>query len=481
MSDPADDALLELARELVGELAGGKVIELMLASQGAAPEHSEAGRRLAGARWQRGVPSAIDGRPVLAVLQHPQSPTLLYDLGDGHFAEGVPGQAPGPVMHSEQFSQSALASTGWSARKLADQAAGSPDSGADPGTDQGAGAPEQQGDGTPAGTTDGTTDEDDSGTPAGDEQDTGDADADTGADTPGDDGTAPSSPAPAAPRRTTPEAAALARQQAEDKLAAALTSGKATDESQTLDGHGQIWTPERASAHSEMVQDILKRSETVPSEGRAVLLAGLGTGKAAALAKAGAIDPARHALVSTEHIKGEMARRGMIPEVDGLKQGESTALVHAEAAHVAGLAVRSLAARRKNIVMDGTMQGSAHTQDWASELRGQGYEDVRGIHLATPADKAVDRARSAHRSGVGKDKQPGPRLIPDAALRDAAGSHGEDRTETVFDGMKGQLDGWSKYDGSGAVPSLTSKGGKPPAPGMRSVEDFTAARERGRA
>jgi hypothetical protein len=224
-----------------------------------------------------------------------------------------------------------------------------------------------------------------------------------------------------------------------------------------------------------MVQDILKRSDTVPSEGKAVLLAGLGTAKAQALAKSGAIDPARHTLVSTEHIKGEMAKRGMIPEVDGLRQGESTALVHAEAAHVASMAAVALAKRRKNMVMDGSVPGS-HMQDWAAHLRGQGYADVRGIHVSTPVDKAVERARSAHRSALGKDQQPGPRLIPAHDLRDMADSHGADGTARSFDWLKAALHGWEQHDGSSGAPVLTAKGGQPPAAGIRSVEDFTAAR-----
>lgn len=522
--DETDAALMELARELVGELAGGKVMELMLASQGASP-HSAAGRSLAGARWNKGIPSAIDGRPVKAVLTHPQSPTVLYDLDGGHFAEGAPGSAPGQVMHSPQFSQAALASTGWAAKQLkADQDAGAPDPDPDaPGAPAGSPKPEDKvskasvgyeaaadpakschtcamsygpednrrcqlvaGQIYPTDTCDRWTPKDASGddtegtsdgTAAGTEQGAGNGEAAgqdaTGADTEPD--TKGDSKAGGALRRAAPEAAALAHQQAEDKVARALAAGRGTDEAHTLDGHGQIWTPQRASAHAEIVQDILRRSETVPSEGKAVLLAGLGTAKASALARSGAIDPARHTLVSTEHIKGELARRGMIPEIEGLHQGESTALVHAEAAHVAGMAASALASRRKNMVLDGSVPGG-HAQDWAAHLRSRGYSDVRGVHLSTPVDKAVDRARSAHRSGLGKDQEPGPRLIPAHALRDASGSHGTDGTEQAFEALKPHLDGWEKHDHSGAAPVLAAKGGKAPAAGIRSVEDFTAAR-----
>ena len=73
-----------------------------------------------------------------------------------------------------------------------------------------------------------------------------------------------------------------------------------------------MWSPERAKAHNEIAQQIAAKAVTVPSEGRAILATGLpGTAKAAALKKA--IDPARHALVSTDAIKGELGRRGMVP------------------------------------------------------------------------------------------------------------------------------------------------------------------------
>jgi Zeta toxin len=362
----------------------------------------------------------------------------MYDLGGGHFAEGTPGKTPGGVLHSPQFSPEAMAQTGWKSDKAP------ADSGADSKADQD------------------VADE-----PPGEPEDGEGAEK------------TPSAAGPSAPRRAGPADHALAHQQAEDKLAGALGSGKATDEAHTLEGQGQIWTGERAAQHNEIIQSMIAGAAKIPSEGKAVLLAGLGTGKPEALAKTGAIDSSRHALVSTEQVKGEMAKRGMIPEVDGLRQGESTALVHKEAAHVAGLALDELTARRKNVVVDGAMTSASSAEDRIDDLRRHGYSHVAGIHLSTPVDKAVERARSAHARSAGKDVQPGPRLAPSAALRMAAESHGADSSDHAFEEMRPHLDRWEKWDHSGKEPVRAAKGGKPEPHGLRSVEDLMAAREAG--
>lgn len=474
-----DDAMVAFARELVGDVAAARMLDVLLT------DHSDAGRTLAGARWNK-IPPDVEGRDVQGVLRHPQSSTALLDLGGGHFAEHSGGKA-GPVMHSDQFSPQAMASTGWQY----EAAPGEPDSSSDStGDGKTAGAAGQDAGHVlvskasvhyrkaddPAQTCHsckfvygdepngkcklvmGTVSPEDvcdkwqQGSGSGN----GDAAQDNGLPA-GQD----SAGKVAQRQRPAPVPAAVTREQVSDKLAAALASGQATDEAKTLDGQGQIWNPERASAHREIVGDALQRAVPVPSERRAILLGGLGSGKPAALAKVGAYDAQRHAVVSTDDIKAELGKRGLVPEVEGLTPAQSGVLVHHEASHIANLMIGELAARGKNMVIDGSM-ARGRPQDRVADLHRQGY-DVRGIHVHTPVDKAVDRARSE--GGKGK-------FVPAETIRAAAGSHGTDATSDAFDELVPKLDGWQRWDHSGSAPTPVSKGGKPEPPQVRAVEDL---------
>jgi len=112
----AEGALTELARELVGELAGGKLLSLALAKS---DDDREDAKKPAPARPRNMAPplGSIGGRRVQAVLEHPESPTLLYDLGAGCFAEGLPGGHISEMYHSQQFIRSDLAAAGWKAHR----------------------------------------------------------------------------------------------------------------------------------------------------------------------------------------------------------------------------------------------------------------------------------------------------------------------------------------------------------------------------
>jgi hypothetical protein len=487
MSD--DDPMVLFARELVGDVAAARLLDVLLTAGDEDSPHTSAGRTLAGARWGK-VPAEVEGRPVQGVLRHPQSSTALLDLGGGHFAEHSGGKA-GPVMHSDQFSPQAMAVTGWQvehprasegtesgtpAGKESAKPVGEGSDSADKSKDRllvskasvhyrtaedpaqtchtckfvygdepdgkcrivmGTVRPTDVCDRWSKGSVSGAEDH-----PAGD----------------GEGGARRERPAQASPRA----AAALALQDTGDKLAHALASGRATDESETLDGHGQAWKADRASAHNEIVGDMLARAVPVPAERRAVLLAGLGSGKPAALARAGAYDVQRHAVVSTDDIKAEMGKRKMIPEVEGLTPAQSGVLAHHEASHVANLAIAALAARGKNMVIDGSMV-TGRPQDRVADLRSKGYSDVRAIHLDTPVEKAVHSARSEGRKG---------KYVPAETIRSAAGSHGSDATREAFDTLAPSLDGWERWSGSGAEPVRTAKGGKPPVASVRAVEDL---------
>lgn len=105
----AEEALIGLARELVSEVAGSRLLELALAARQDKPS-ADTGKPDIG--------SKVGGREVRSVFSHPDSKTALLDLGGGHFAEVADGQA-GPVLHSEQFSHEAMLHKGWTVRVAA--------------------------------------------------------------------------------------------------------------------------------------------------------------------------------------------------------------------------------------------------------------------------------------------------------------------------------------------------------------------------
>ena len=145
----------------------------------------------------------------------------------------------------------------------------------------------------------------------------------------------------------------------EKALTAAVHAGMATDQAYTLDKHGQVWEPDRASAHADIIKEYLDKAVNVPSQRAALFLGGLpGAGKGTLLKNHPGIDPKDYAVVNPDGFKEELARRGMVPQVEGLSPMESTTLVHAESVHLAGLAAAELQRRGKNLIFDTTMAGS---------------------------------------------------------------------------------------------------------------------------
>lgn len=397
-----ETALLELARSLVGELAGGKLLELMLAANGAAkPEPSSPGRDLAHVRWN--TRSDVNGWKVQRTLHHPDSPAVIYDLGGGHFSEHAKGQSPGQVLKSPQFTPENMHAAGW---RDDDELAG-----------------EQQ---------------------------------DAEADAAGSEGAEPT-PKPSAagsssgvrtPTRLSAGDRLKAAQDGQDAVAKAMTDGTPTDEQGTAEGSGEIWDGDRAEQHNEIVRNHLDASRTVPSQGRAIILGGMGPDRAAGLAKAGAYNPDRYATVAIPEILEEMQKAGLIPEVSGVHPKWASPLAQQEAAHIASLITGGLVAGRKNVVLDGSMHDPDQVRQRVSQLRHSGYGEVRGVHVSTPVDKAVDRHRA---NGT-----------PALAVLAHAGSHGTDTTQQGFKDAQPAFDGWEQWEHSGDTPTRQKRGGKSP-------------------
>lgn len=252
---------------------------------------------------------------------------------------------------------------------------------------------------------------------------------------------------------------------AQHTVATELGAGHATAASETLDGAGQVWSPERAAKHNEIANQIADQPE-VPSEHHAILATGMpGPAKAAALKKA--LDD-RHALVSVDQIKAELAKRGMVPGAEGLSPAERSALVHAEAGHVAHLATSRLAARGKNLALDIPGSSAEAIEAHRALLAHRGYR-VHGLLAKSPADATA--AAAAHRKGLEAYRQgkgDGTRLAPPDLVRSAERPGGGTVNEDAFNQVRDKLDSWQVQDGAKTV----EKSPGPEQAGIMSVEDL---------
>ncbi len=149
------------------------------------------------------------------------------------------------------------------------------------------------------------------------------------------------------------------------------------------------------------MRDLYAKAEAVPCEGKAILAGGLpGAGKTSVLTGVAGIDLSRYLMINPDDIKEEMARRGMVPETQGLIADGGTDLVHEESSDMAKrLAIRAYS-DRKNVIWDVTMSSVDSTQKRiANELRSAGYGDGEASLRRHSVDVSVRRAEARHREG----------------------------------------------------------------------------------
>jgi len=170
--------------------------------------------------------------------------------------------------------------------------------------------------------------------------------------------------------------------QLESKIEEALRAGVATDQQFSLDGQGQVWSPERAQLHAEILHDFFDKQVDVPSQRHALFLGGLpGAGKSSLLRDHPEIDLSNYAVLNPDHFKEELAKRGAVPEVEGLSPMERAALVHEESAYLTDLAAEELQRRGKNVAWDVTMKNHSITSDRVSDLKDHRGYTVHGVLL----------------------------------------------------------------------------------------------------
>lgn len=244
------------------------------------------------------------------------------------------------------------------------------------------------------------------------------------------------------------------------RLDQARAAGLASDRQHTIDPAREVWSEERDALHDAIIDHLSARSAEVPCERKAILAGGLGgAGKSTVLGQHAGIDQSSYLTINPDEIKGELARRGMVPQVDGLSPMEASDLVHEESSYIARQLALRAQADGKNVIWDITMSSRASTERRIEELRSSGYTQVQGIFVDIPVETSVTRADARHRHGHESYRSGeglGGRFVPAEVIRAQADREWGSSNRKTFETIKSQLDNWSVYDNSadGSPPKI---------------------------
>ena len=248
------------------------------------------------------------------------------------------------------------------------------------------------------------------------------------------------------------------------RLDKADAEGSSSNELHTIDPKGEIWSTDRTQLHHSLLDEIYSRAADVPCDHEAIVAGGLsGAGKTTVLANHPEIDRSRYLTINPDNLKEEMARRGMIPEVEGLSPMEASELVHEESSYLARqLAIRAQA-DGKNLIWDITMSDQAKTEQRIVDLREAGYTKIQALFVQIPIETSLERTESRYWEDQEKwlaGEGLGGRLIPpEVILRQADDEWGSGNRKT-FEAIKGVADIWEIRDNSvdGEPATLVDRG-----------------------
>lgn len=192
-----------------------------------------------------------------------------------------------------------------------------------------------------------------------------------------------------------------------------------------------------------------------------------GAGKSTVLESYAGIDQSQYLRINPDDIKEEMAKRGLIPELDGLSPMEASDLVHEESSHIAKMLGRQAVKDGKNVMWDITMSTAGSALQRLDALDEAGYS-TNGVFVDISIEVAVQRADDRHRrgheyyrAGVGF----GGRYVPPEVIKAQADPEWGSVNRRTFEEVKPRFTQWVVYDNSvtGREPELvqTSAGWNP--------------------
>ncbi len=237
-----------------------------------------------------------------------------------------------------------------------------------------------------------------------------------------------------------------------DNLEKAHTDGLATDRRYAIDEDGEAWVPSRREIHEMIIADLYAEASEVPCEHKAILAGGLaGAGKTTVLAEQAGIDRSQYLTINPDDIKLELAKRDLIPAIDGLSPMEASDLVHEESSHIAKqLAIRARA-DGKNLIWDITMSSRSSTERRIDDLRASGYSKIDGIFVDIPVDVSIRRADARHRQDHERYRAGdglGGRYVPPEVTVVQADPQWGSKNRRTFEDLKPCFDKWARFDNS---------------------------------
>lgn len=247
------------------------------------------------------------------------------------------------------------------------------------------------------------------------------------------------------------------------RLEWAREKGLATDQQYLADHALGIWSAGRRDIHDAIVGHLYRAADAVPCDHKAIMAGGLGgAGKSTVLEKHAGIDRSQYLTINPDDIKEEMARLGLIPEIDGLSPMEASDLAHEESSHIAKLLATRAMRDGKNIIWDITMSSTATTERRIDDLERTRYTTT-SIFVNVNVPEAMRRAEARHRrghedfrAGIGL----GGRFVPAEAIEAQADPVWGSRNRRTFEDVKERFAEWSVYDNSvpGRAPVLIESG-----------------------
>ncbi len=236
------------------------------------------------------------------------------------------------------------------------------------------------------------------------------------------------------------------------RLERAQAAGLATHVLHTVDNGQEIWSHARRLEHDSLLRDLYAWAADVPCERRAILAGGLpGAGKTTVLGEQAGVDLSRYLAINPDHIKEELALRGLIPHVDGLTPMEGARLVHEESSHVAKRLAHRAQADGKNVIWDITMSRPQTCADRVAALAAAGYTRVDAIFVDVPIRVSLLRADARHREGHDAYRAGsglGGRFVPQELILAQASSDWGSVNRGTFELVKDRFSAWARYDNS---------------------------------
>jgi hypothetical protein len=234
----------------------------------------------------------------------------------------------------------------------------------------------------------------------------------------------------------------------------------ASDHQHTIDSDRRIWSVDRQAAHTMIIDDMYQKAAGVPNNHEAIMAGGLcGAGKTTVLNDYAGIDRSQYLTISPDDIKEALAKRGLVPEIDGISPMEASDLVHKESSYIA----RQLAARAqtdgKNLIWDIQLSSRKSSDERIDNLRAAGYERIDAVFVDIPVDVSLRRADARHREGEEEYRAGiglGGRYVPPEAITFQADPEWGSKNRKAFEELKPRFDQWRRYDNSvdGGHPQL---------------------------